>query len=418
MAEWLLIRLDRERTARATWLTADGAGRLVTAQREGPLAQAAPLAVSRRVCVLVPAAEVLLTAADVPIKSGARVQQIIPFALEEQLAEDVENLHFAVGRRPTQADRTPVAVVSKASMEAWLTELTEAGITAEALYAESELIPANPGQAVGLLDGDSAIVRRVGHQPVTMPIDALSEALALIRPDSEELIAAGHRGQGLVLYTGAAEWHRHSAAVERIRDRFDGVKIQLLTDGPLALLAQRVPAAAAGAINLLQGPYARKTSLVTDSRGWRIAALLLAALVVLHAGGSISELIALDHAEHRVDRSIVQTFRAAMPGQHNAIDARRRMEQRLESLGKGSDETGLLAALGALAESRADVGGTVVRALNFRGSTLELDISAPNAQALDRLSRSLRARGWQAELTAASTTGSGYEGHVEVKPGA
>lgn len=373
MAEWLLIRLDRERTASATWLTADGAGRLVMPQQHGPLAQAAPLADSRRVCVLVPAAEVLLTEADLPVKSGARVQQIVPFALEEQLAEDVENLHFAVGRRPAQAARTPVAVVSKASMETWLAELRGAGITAAALYAESELIPANPGQAVGLLDGDSAIVRRAGQQPVTMPIDALSEALALIRPDLEETTAVDHRGQGLVLYTGAAEWHRHSAAVEQIRDRFDGVKIQLLTDGPLALLAQRLPAASASAINLLQGPYAPKTSLVSDSRVWRVAALLLAALVLLHAGGSASELIAINHAEHRVDRSIVQTFRAAMPGEHNAIDARRRMEQRLESLGKGGNVTGLLAALDALAESRADVGGTLVRALNFHGGTLELE---------------------------------------------
>lgn len=418
MAEWLLIRLGRDPAAPASWLTADGAGRLVTARQQGRLAQAAPLANARRVCVLVPAAEVLLTEAEVPVRSGARVQQVVPFALEEQLAEDVENLHFAVGRRPAQAPHTPVAVVSKASMEGWLAELREAGITPEALYPESELLPSNPGQAVGLLDADSVIVRRPGHQPVTMPIDALSEALALIRPAADAMIAADHRGQGLLLYTGAEEWHRHSAAVEQIRDRFDGVRVQLLTDGPLALLAQRLPAAAASAINLLQGRYAPKTSQGTDSRVWRIAALLLVALIVLHAGGSVAQLVAVDHAERRVDGAIVETFRAAMPGEHNAIDARRRMEQRLESQGRSDGGTGLLAALGALAASRAAVAGTVLQALDFHGGTLELEVSAPNAQALDRLSRNLRARGWQAELTAARTRGSGYEGHMEVKPGA
>ena len=35
--------------------------------------------------------------------------------------------------------------------------------------------------------------------------------------------------RGLILYTGAPEWQRHSAQVEAVRAGFDGIKIQLLT---------------------------------------------------------------------------------------------------------------------------------------------------------------------------------------------
>ncbi|MGH8258090.1 MAG: type II secretion system protein GspL [Steroidobacteraceae bacterium] len=415
MADWLLIQLARESAAPATWLVADGAGRIVLPQQRGSLLQAAALAPARRVCVLVPAADVLLTEADVPVKSGMKLQQVVPFALEEQLAEDIESLHFAVGRRRAGAARMPVAVISRTLLESWLEELSAAGIEPEAVYAESELIPANPGQAVAVLAGDDAMVRPAGALPVTMPLDALAEALQLVHPQADVIAVGPPGGHGLLLYTGAAEWHQHARVVESLRDRFDGVKVQLVTEGPLALLAQQLPSAAGSAINLLQGPYAPATSLGSGWRVWRIAAILLIALVALHIAGSAGELMTLGHAEHSVNIAIEQTFRTAMPGEHNAIDARRRMAQRLASL-RGGEGTGLLAALGALAEARAGTGEMAIRALQFHDGALDLVVAAPNAEALDRLSRSLRARGWQADLTSGNTAGSRYEGRIEIKP--
>jgi hypothetical protein len=50
--------------------------------------------------------------------------------------------------------------------------------------------------------------------------------------DRRSVSASG--GSGLVLYTGAAEWQQHAAQVEAVRPNFDGIKVQLLTDGPLA----------------------------------------------------------------------------------------------------------------------------------------------------------------------------------------
>ncbi len=414
MADWLLIRLPRAPDAPVSWLVCDNQGRVVIPQQKGTLLQAAPLGGSRRVCVIVPAGDVVLTEVDLPVRSGMKVQQVVPFALEEHLAEDIDSLHFAVGKRPAEGARTPVAVVSRALMDQWLAELKDAGLAVEALYAESELVPANPGQAVALLEGDCAIVRPAGGTPLTLPIEALAEALTLTSPGSDQMVATQRTGSGLVLYTGAAEWHQRSHEVEAIRDRFDGIKVQLLTDGPLALLAQRVATAPASAINLLQGPYAPVDSFANTWKQWRIAALLLIALVALHALGSTAELFALKRSERTVDAAISTTFRAAMPGERSTIDARRRMEQRLASLKGGG--SGLLSVLDALAQARAGTQGTVVRALNFRESGLDLTLSAPNVEMLDRVSQNLRAAGWQAELTSSNAAGSQYEGQIQVKP--
>jgi len=216
------------------------------------------------VCVLVPGADVLLAEPDVPVKAGAKLQQLLPYALEEHLADDIDDLHFAIGKRTGDSSRVPVAVVARALLDEWLAMLRASGIEPEAIYADSDLLPRNPGQAVVLLEEDAVFVRAPGASSVTLPADALAEALEIAQSGAERS-ASGARG--LILYTGAAEWQRHSAQIEAARAHFDGIKIQLLTGGPLALFAQQLPAATP--INLLQGAYAPRASRAVGLKAWR-----------------------------------------------------------------------------------------------------------------------------------------------------
>ena len=70
-------------------------------------------------CVLVPGTDVLLAEPELPAKAGAKLQQIVPYALEEQLAEDIDDLHFAIGKRAGDSSTTPVAVVALSLMDEW-----------------------------------------------------------------------------------------------------------------------------------------------------------------------------------------------------------------------------------------------------------------------------------------------------------
>jgi len=233
MADWLLIRLPRKAEQPTTWLTVDPRGNPSGPPQSGPLSLAAPRAAGRRICVLVPGTDVLLTEPEVPMKAGTKLQQVVPFALEEQLADDIDDLHFAIGKRAADSSRTPVAVIRRSLMDEWLMALRSNGLEPEAMYTESDLLPQNPGQAIALMEEDVVIVRPPSGSPVTLPVAALGEALEIAQQGTPEQAATG--GRGLILYTGAAEWHQHSAQIEALRERFDGIKIQLLSAGPLAL---------------------------------------------------------------------------------------------------------------------------------------------------------------------------------------
>src|SRR5215470_8575143 len=145
MADWLLLRLPRTPEEPATWLIASAAGAPLAATQSGALAEAAAAA----------------------------------YALEEQLADNIDELHFAIGRRAADSNRTPVAVVGHTLMNEWLAALRGAGLQPDCLYADSELLPANPGQAVVLLEEDTVFVGAPGAPPVSLPIDALAKALAI-----------------------------------------------------------------------------------------------------------------------------------------------------------------------------------------------------------------------------------------------
>src|SRR3984893_11318188 len=280
MADWLLLRLPRTPEEPATWLVADARGTPAGPAQAGPLNLVGTPAAGRRVCVLVPGADVLLAEPDVPVRAGAKLQQLVPYALQEHLADDIDDLHFAIGKRAGEASRVPVAVVARAQLDEWLAMLRASGIEPDAIYADSDLLPRNPGQAVALLEEDAVFVRAPGASPVTLPSEALAEALEIAKSGPGPS-ATGARG--LILYTGAAEWQQHSAQVEAARPQFDGIKVQLLTGGPLALFAQQLPSTAP--INLLQGAYAPTSSRAIGFKAWRVAAILLACLIGLHVVG-------------------------------------------------------------------------------------------------------------------------------------
>jgi len=416
MADWLLLRLPRTPQEPATWLIASAAGAPLAATQSGPLEVAVGAAAGRRVCVLVPGSDVLLADPELPTRSGVKLQQLVPYALEEHLADNIDELHFAIGRRTGDSARTPVAVVARALMEEWLGALRRAGLEPGCVYADSELLPANPGQAVALLEEDTVFVRAPGAPPVSLPIDALSEALSIAAspprsPEPTEESGTGGEARGLILYSGTAEWQQHSAQVEEARERFASLKVQLLPDGPLALFAQQLPATAA--TNLLQGLYAPKRSRAAGFPAWRVAALLLLALAALHVVGKTAELRVLKSKEHEVDASIRDTFHRALPTEPGTGDARRRMEQRLAALRNGGGASGLLGVLQAVAQARGAAGASV-QSLNFHDGLLELTLNAPDAASLDHLSQQLRNSGWQAELVGGNTVGSTYQGRVQI----
>jgi general secretion pathway protein L len=407
MAEWLVLQLPRGPEERYGWMLADEHGKPLAAPQVGTLAQAAGDGSGRRIAALVPGSDVLITEVELPQKSGVRPQQIAPFALEEQLAAEIETLHFAVGARDDRTGRTPVAVVTKSLMQRWIASLAAEGLSPSVICAESSLLPDNPGHTVLMIDADTLSVRRVGHTPLSMPADDMAAAL-------DAALGATLAEENLLVYATPQDWQRHAQDAEALRGRCASFKLQLLNVGPLPLLAPQL--AGGQYINLMAGDFGIKTNLGGDWRRWRLAAVLAVALFAVHIGGLSLELLQQQRSERVLDEAIGNMARRALPGDPGTGAVRSRVEQRLLAAQGQSGGAGLLSALAALAQAVSGVSGASVQALSFRDGGMDLKLQAADATSLERVDQALRTGGWQAELAAGSAAGTVYEGRILMRP--
>jgi general secretion pathway protein L len=410
MADTLIIRLSDRPDAPASWILVDGAGGRLSAAQAGPLSLATSLALGRRVILLVPGIDILFAQPELPVRGGARILQVVPFALEEHIADEIEGMHFALGKPDSSRAGTPVAGVRRHRLEEWLAALRGAQIAADAVYADSAMVPANPGQIVLMIDAGRLYVRRPGEPPLVLDVQPLSEAL-----EFATLSADSH----VLLYVTQMDWHTHRPAIDALRERLASLKVQLLPDGPLPLLAQQ--AATNPHFNLLQGAFAPHSRTTDQWRAWRLAAILAGCFIALNLLGKGVDIWRLKSTEKVLDASIEQVFREAMPGEQNAIDARRRMEARLTQLhgSTGGPVTNLLAMMGVIAGAKAKIPETTFEAFSFRGTVLDMKVGARDVDSLDKLRRLITDGGLQAELQSSNASDSGVEGRIQIKgPGA
>lgn len=425
-ADWLLVRLPSDPEASPTWVVADATGALLDGSSDpaavpaddssgpdqsGEAAQAArlaQLAAGRQVILLVPAGDVALFSVPLPAGNEARLQQLAPFALEEQVADDLDQLHFAVGGRDGATGQVPVAVAGREQMRDWLARAAALSLEPRALHAESDLTPQLPGHVTALLAGEQLVLRDEAARPVLFPADDPQLALTtLLGP--ERTLAGVH----LAVYSTPEDWSRHQPAIESLREQLASLTVQLAAGGLPGLFARGLPAA--NPVNLLQGEFRPQTRGGNVWRQWRVAAALLVGLLLLHAAGTLWQVRQEHRAAAELDESINRAYAAIFPGQRPGPQPRRALEARLQAVAGGANPRHeLMPLLSAVAAARQNVPVAKLDSLNYRPGTLQLKLSAPDAATLEAFSQALRAGGYGAQVSSGGPSEGGFEGQIDM----
>ncbi|HWG70357.1 MAG TPA: type II secretion system protein GspL [Steroidobacteraceae bacterium] len=413
MPQTLLLRLPPPGQEETEWLIVDDSADAAPTRQRGTLSLAAAVSRNGKVVALAPATQILLAEPELPPGSGVKLARAVPFALEEQLTEDIDRLCFAVGRR-RPGGGTPVAVVSREVLQGWLSDLSAAGLEPLALYADIALMPDNPGQTILWLEKGRLAVRRPGALPFAVELSPVSEALVVagIIPDPLDT-AEPKVPESAVLYLTREDWSHSQHEFEQLAEKFDSLKVQLLPDGPLPWLAREMRAT--DAVNLLQGEFVRAADLGQRWRQWRVAAMLAVALLVLHVGAQALQIRQAKHEAAALDGRIAAVFSAAMPGEV-VQDPRRQMQSRLNRIHQsGAGPEYFLRSLKILSGAMATAPKTDIDALSYREDSLDLKISAPSLAVLSQLSQLIGKQGMTAEIESSQPVAGGVEAHIRLR---
>jgi general secretion pathway protein L len=410
--ETLVIRLlapsaNSATDAAAQWLLADTHGARLGAALQGSLQEAAGLAAGRKLIVLVPGTDALhLEPILPPLKGGAKLNQIVPYALEDQLATDVDALHFAVGKREARPG-TPVIVVSHDAMQAWIFALRGAGLQADAMYTDSSLVPVAGGGVTLLIDQGRISLKPHEGPVTTLDVAPLSEALPILLPEDPQV--------PLTIYVSEAEYDAEQPVLEALRERIVDLQIKLLPDGVLPLLA--LQAVHSTGINLLQGVYTPRTNMSSSFAPWRYAAGLLVGLVAAHLAVKGFEVVRLRKQEAQLDQQIAQTYSMGMPGAAPVApnEARRAFESRLLQLQAASSGNGLMLGLSTLTDAVSKSPDLQLDAVSYRDNNVDLRLMAPNIDVLENIRQQAMIRGVTAEIQSANPKDNRIEGRLQLK---
>ena len=414
MAEYFVIRLPEYRGDTASWIAVDASGTRISAPESGPLEQAALVAGERDVIALVPATGVLTTMADIPVKRGPRLLAALPFALEEQLADDVDELHFAAGVR-NEDGRLPVAVVARELMDGWLTDLREVGINPVRLVPENQGLAQIPG-TLSLLAAENRIMFNdgAGAEFVLQDVQP-SDALALVgvlgdgaRDDTE---ASSH----LLVYCEPADEQRFENDWNALRQELASVDLNLLPDGVLPRLA--VTVATGRGINLLQGRYAVKSETGALFRPWRLAAGLLLGLVVLGVADKGVDYYRLSQEESALKAQFTEVYREIRPQDNReVIDPVATVNSVRRSFGGPVAAQVFLPSLQQLGIAIQQNSAAEIEAISYRAGVIDVRLTAPDVATLDSIQRIVSSSGrFTAAIQSTDQVGDKVSSRIQIR---
>ncbi len=391
--------LGPESPEKVYWAERSAAGGVAVGQ--GPLSEAQHLQ-GEKVVVLVPGPAVLLTEAVIPGHRGRMIKKSIPYAIEENLAEDIENLHFAHGPL-SKTGEIPVAVVAKTQMESWLAILNENGIEAKCIVPATMTIPLTPEQWSVVFTDSQFMLRKDLWHAYAGDIGSLSVFL------EAEMAGAPEQQPSIQLYADEESSINYEDAVPGVSISAIHKKplIQLLIDG----YGEK------GMINLLQGDYSRLAGWRDLWGKWQLPVIALVLLGLLNVTGFAFDYYRLKAGNSELNDRIKTIYLQSFPGSRRVVNARAQMEQKLTELQENNgaqssffevyDKTGPL----ILATS-----GFSLNNLRFNNGRFDFDFKIKDLQSLEKLKYNLaKIPGIAIEIKHAEATGSQVKAKIQIK---
>jgi general secretion pathway protein L len=399
-AAYLIIWLADPAASQFEWRMLDADFHIITGshsleQTALPLSELAQKAEEVDVIVLTPSQKVVLTKTTLTARNRAQLLQALPYALEEELASDVEELHFAIAP-VVSSTATQVAIVAHQDMRAWLDILQTAGIEPVAMLPELLAMPVM--EAPTLLLTQTQVYIRSQSVNCCLDLPHLANSLSLLPPVSVS------NGMSIIFS------HAQQALVEQMLQTHGlSAHLQAQENSPLDYWATelRFPVA----INLLQGRYAVKQKSSRLQRLRQTALILGGTWLGLSFLTLVIEYGMLRHVVNKRNTEISALYHQAFPSAASDLsrtEMRTMVNREQQQLKQAATEDKAIQLIRHVAMTLSSMPKMVLRDFSFQDKTLTLTIQAPDFAALQAFTHVLMQRG----LTVVANDATRQDTHV------
>lgn len=398
LAKSQLIHIPDLQHDYATWAAVDSEQLTGATQiGEGSLGEAAAASQGLRTVVAVGSGAITLTQVKVPV-SGKRARSAIPYALEEQLADDVEDLHFALG--PMDSDGAySVAVIDRQALQEIIDKLAGLGLYPQQIIPDVLMLPQGDSDEWQILQTpQNVLIRQDSYSGMWCPRD--SAELMLKRLLREASVDGPTQ---IAFYLSPGE------DPPEVSTLFEQIPVQNSADA----LARGINA---NHINLLQGDFNQSKAVGKIWKPWRVPAALAACLLGLNVGIGVLESNRLSKQESAQRAQMEALLKQTFPGIKRVRDPIARMRSEIRKLKKGGSEGQLMPLVAALSEAIETTPNTSMNSVNFRNGRCDVDMKTDSLQALDKIKQRLDAtNGIKASIQSANQQDGAVRGRLRIE---
>ena len=320
--------------------------------------------------------------------------QSLPYSLEDRLAEDIDDLHFA--HRWLNEDEVAVVVVRKALMDEWQ---REPAISPVAQWVpDTLLLSAVSDQWTVVIEENRCLVRISEQQAFVCQPDLLNVFLSAS-------LEAKAPASIIVYCASESEVPQLDSNLKELVSVRKGAWLDAVVMGDQA------PAL----LNVRQGAYVSILPWAKWWRQWRwVAASFLVAATVQGALSYVQLQQAVD-VNLGIRRDIEVRYRDVYP-QGAIVDAEKQLERQLRSLRGDAQSAGFMSLLEQAGAVLTSVPGTQLLNLNYtdRNGQLGLTLMASDFESLETLRSKLTNAGLKVELENSNAQGDQVRARLRV----
>jgi len=377
VSEFLTVRLSSQANEPIQWLVWSASQQEVIASGElqdaEQLSQLSDYAKQRPTILLLPSSHVLLKQIEVPAGASRQLGAMLPFLVEDDVAQDVDELHFSVLDK--SAGQASIVALNKAYLSDWLAKFKLHGLMVKQVLPDCLALPLLDNQISALQLGEQWLFRTQAYQGFSLEADWLavlddhSWASALPQPvashdsDEDEPVTSQVT---ITAFTPLPAEHEQLSGNWQLGE--PELVMAMLTKGALDSKA-----------NLLTGEFKPTSSWLKHWKVWQKAAVAAVFLLVVMVAQNWLQVQSYEAQAAQYRAESERIFKQIFPNKRKIPTIsylKRQMNDEASRLsGQGSHDS-LLVWLAQLPQSLAKVKSMDVVSVKYDGARGEIRIQA------------------------------------------
>ncbi|MET2847515.1 type II secretion system protein GspL [Vibrio owensii] len=361
MSEFLTVRLSSEQQSTIPWLVWSTQQQEVIASGEiagwEHLGELVAYADQRQIIALLASHDVVLTEVDIPPGAARQFDSMLPYLVEDEVAQDVDNLHFTVLDK--QAESAQVCAVERAWIQTILQRFASQGLVIKRMLPDVLAMPVDAEASSAALLGEQWLIRHSQTQGAAVDASWLDLYLSAY--------LQSHEGWKLDCYSSLPESNVTDIWVSKPEEM------------TMALLAKGTTESK---VNLLSGAFKPKSSWGKYVKVWQKAAIAAGVLLVVLVGQQLLMVHKYEAQAQAYREESERIFRQIFPDKRRIPTVsylKRQMTDEERRLSGGSSDVAMLSWIAALPATLGQVNDLQITSFKYDGQRGEVRIQASSS---------------------------------------